>query len=395
MSAVWQSAWRFFGVFRKTLREMWRDWLVLSLSVAFAPLFVWAYYLFTLGGSTSYNVLVINLDQGAMTPQGIRVVLSDEAIAAMEGVSYKDGQPIVKVIRLASQAEAEQKLRDRAAAAFVTLPPDFTETLLALQSGDHSHPVNITFGGDLTNPYYAVASVLAMSGMEAYVQQMTGQQSLIQYDEQPLGGSGVRTEFEIYTPGVFVFAIIMLIFMASMIVAHEVEAGTLRRLRLTPLTSFELLGGMTVALILVGLASELLALGTAIALGFRSQGPFWVAILVGVMTSLSVVGMGLIVACFSRTVSQAFVIANFPLGLFMFFTGAIFPVPKVTLFKVGEHAIGLYDILPPTHAVAALNKVFTLGAGFQEVAFELGMLTILSVVYFAVGVWLFQRMHLR
>lgn len=391
MRLIWGVAHRFWSVFWKTAREMWRDWLVLSLSVAFAPLFVWAYYLFTLGGSTTYNVLVINLDQGVVSAQGERLEMSEEAIQAILGVTYEDGQPMLKVIRIDNQAEAQQKLRDRAAAAFVTLPADFSQVILAMQGGDRSRALQITFGGDLTNPYYTTASILAMSGMEAYVQQATGQQSLIQYHEQPLGGSAARTEFEFYVPGVLVFAIIMLVFMASMLAAHEVEAGTLRRLRLTPMSSFELLGGMSVALILVGVASELLALVTALALGFRSQGPFWVAVLVGVITSLSVVGVGLIVACFSRTVTQAFLIANFPLGLFMFFSGAIFPLPKVPLFTIAGHAFGFSDLLPPTHGVAALNKVFTLGAGFKEVTFELGMLTILSVIYFAVGAWLFQR----
>jgi len=394
MRPVWDSIRRFLGVFRKTVREMWRDWLVLSLSIAFAPLFVWAYYLFTLGGSTTYNILVLNLDQGVVSAQGERLELSEGAIQAMLGVTYANGQPMLKVVHLDDQEQALQKLRDRAAAAFVTLPADFSQVILAMQGGDRSQSIQITYGGDLTNPYYTTAYILALSGLETYIQQVTGQLPLIQYNEQSLGGSAARTEFEFYVPGVLVFAIIMLVFMASMAAAHEVEAGTLRRLRLTPMKSFELLGGMSVALILVGVAAELLALVTAIALGFRSQGPFWVAVLIGVITSLSVVGVGLIVACFSRTVTQAFLIANFPLGLFMFFSGAIFPIPKVTLFTVAGHTFGLADILPPTHGVAALNKVFTLGAGFSEVTFELAVLTILSVVYFVVGAWLFQRQQM-
>jgi hypothetical protein len=39
--------------------------------------------------------------------------------------------------------------------------------------------------------------------------------------------------------------------------------------------------------------------------------------------------------------------------------------------------------------------VLTLGAGFNEVLFELGALLLLTVGYFAAGVWLFQRAHLR
>ena len=75
----------------------------------------------------------------------------------------------------------------------------------------------------------------------------------------------------------------------------------------------------------------------------------------------------------------------------MFLTGAAFPLPRLTLFTLFGRDFALPDLLPPTHAVVALNKIFTLGAGLQDVAFELAALTLLSVLYFGLGVWLFQR----
>jgi len=186
----------------------------------------------------------------------------------------------------------------------------------------------------------------------------------------------------------------MLIFLAAMVVAREVESGTLRRLQITRMTSFDFLGGVTLAMLSLAVLSLLITILTAVWLGFRSQGPLWAAVVVGTVASLSIIGAGLVVACFSRSVSQAFVIANFPLGLFMFFSGAIFPLPKVVLFQLAGHEVGLFDFLPPAHAVVALNKVLTLGAGLPEVAYELTALILLSILYFGVGVWLFQRLHM-
>ena len=63
----------------------------------------------------------------------------------------------------------------------------------------------------------------------------------------------------------------------------------------------------------------------------------------------------------------------------------------------GEEERALMALLEP-HAettVVALNKVLTMGAGLGDVMYELAALLILSVVYFAVGVWLFSRTHLR
>jgi ABC-2 type transport system permease protein len=161
------------------------------------------------------------------------------------------------------------------------------------------------------------------------------------------------------------------------------------------MNSLDYLGGVTAALVLVGTAAFVLAFVCAIAVGFRSQGPIWVAILVGAVTCLSVIGLGMVVASFTRTVSQAFVVANFPMAMMMFFSGTIYPLPKIILFTLGGHDIGLYDILPPTHAVAALNKILTLGADLSEVTFELSALVILSVLYFFIGVWMFKKFHLQ
>jgi ABC-2 type transport system permease protein len=79
----------------------------------------------------------------------------------------------------------------------------------------------------------------------------------------------------------------------------------------------------------------------------------------------------------------------------MFFSGSIFPMPRITLFTLFGHPVGPFELLAPTHAVNALNKVFTLGAGLAEVWYELAALTLLSAIYFAVGVWLFKRAHLN
>jgi ABC-2 type transport system permease protein len=94
-------------------------------------------------------------------------------------------------------------------------------------------------------------------------------------------------------------------------------------------------------------------------------------------------------------VTQAFLLANFPLAFFMFFSGAMFPVPRLTIFSIGGQSVALFDILPTSHAVIALQKIFVMGASLGDVAYELIALTVLSGLYFAIGVWLFKRTQLR
>lgn len=387
---------RLWSVFRKSVREQKRDLMVLALSLAFAPLFVVLYWLMTGGtGSTAYGVLVINDDVSTTLANGSSLSAGKDVIRGMEGLTYKNGSPLLRVSRVTDRAEAETQLRNREAAIIIVIPPDFSRVIRATLEDGGPMTTAVTFVGDLTNPYYTIAAVTTMTVVDNYVQAASPRRRAVEMVETPLGASAARTEFENYVPGLFVLSVILLIFQASMTVAREIEGGTLRRLQLTRITSFELLGGITAWLVIVAVAEVLVTFATAWACGFRSQGPLWVAVIVGIITSFSIIGAGMIVASFSKTVSQAFVIANFPLGFFMFLTGAAFPLPRFTLFTFAGHAVGLTDILPPTHAVVALNKVLTLGAGWGDVVYELGALLILSGVYFAIGVWLFKRTHMR
>lgn len=337
---------------------------------------------------------------GIQQADGRRWNAGDELTAALQHVTYADGNPLLKVDRVTDRAEGEARLRERSAYVLLIVPPDFSRVLrsgdksIPPEDGDYSITSSVTFVGDLTQPYYAVAAVIAGGTLDQYVQAATGQTRAIQVIEKPLGASGARTEFETYVPGLLVFAVMMLVFQSSMVIARDVEAGTLRRLQITRMTAFDYLGGVTASQVVIGLVAVMLTFVVAIACGFRSQGPLWVALLVSGIASLSIIGAGLIVACFSRNLTQAFLIANFPLALFMFFSGAIFPIPRINLFAIGDRSLALFDILPPSHAVVALNKIFVLGAGLSDVMFELIALTVLSIAYFAIGVWLFKRTHL-
>jgi ABC-2 type transport system permease protein len=401
------------AIFRKTLREARRDRLILILTLAFAPFFVCLEWLAFPAMTPSYRVALVDDDRGVVFADGRRLDAGRQLAEAIRELRDGSGRSILQISEVPDKAQGLAQLGRREATALVVLPANFSQALaeacleggvgavrstmnagagVAATSGGGA---TITMVGDLTSPTYAVAAVMTGAALDATVQLATGHPSPVSVVEEPLGGSASRTDFEMYVPGILVFAVILLVFQAAMAVARDAEAGALRRLQLTRMTSLDYLVGTSAVLVLIALAGVALTFVTALMLGFRSEGPLWAAFLVTGVTAVSVIGVGLMVAAFSRTVAQAFVIANFPLGLLMFFSGAMFPMPKVGLFTLAGHAIGPFDILPPTHAVAALNKIFTLGAGLGDVAFELGAVVLLSAVYFGIGVLLLRRAELR
>ncbi len=245
--------------------------------------------------------------------------------------------------------------------------------------------------GDMGSTTYLVAAVMAVNVIAAYLETATGHKSPVALVEHGLGASGARSELDVALPGIFVLAIIMLLFPVAMSLARESENGCLRRLQLTQMRAFDLLGGLSLVQILAGVLSVLLAFGAATAVGFTSQGPIWAAVAISVVASFATIGVGLLVACFSRSVTEAFLIGNFPMMLLMFFSGAMIPIPKVPLVTVHGVVVGLWDWLPTTHAVSAMNKILGIGMGLGDVLYELCALAVLSAAYFSLGVWQFKR----
>ena len=373
----------------KTLREQVRNPLLPLLAIGLGPFFVllmWAF--FPSGGSTTYPVVVVDSDTGAA---GAGVRAGDRAVASLRSLTYDTGVPILDVRQVPDLERAQAEIEARRAVAFVELPEGFTRSLLAARQGTSAVPVRI--GGDLGSPTYPVVAIMIADGLDRFARQETGRTALLELAETPLGASGSRTEFELYVPGVLVFAIGLMMFAAATALAQETEAGTIHRLVRAPISAAGLLGGITIVQVLVGLVAGLASLGTAVLLGFRSAGPIWMALPIWVLTSLSVIGLGLLVAAFTRSVAQAFLVANFPFGLFMFLSGTMFPVRGLPLFSLAGHEVNLLDLLPPRHAVNALTSVFSFGS--TSIGYELVMLTLLSSAYFLLGAWAFHRRHLR
>jgi len=118
-------------------------------------------------------------------------------------------------------------------------------------------------------------------------------------------------------------------------------------------------------------------------------------ILVASLTSLSIIAFSLIIAAVTKTAGEVLVVGNFPMFLFMFFTGAAFPLKSNPLFTVAGYPITIQGVMTPTHAVSALNKTLIMDMGISAIIPEIIMIILLTSLYFAIGGIMFRRRHLR
>jgi len=345
------------------------------------------------GAALTLDVLVVNNDQVS----GISQACSEEVTEHLVALKHTDGTPVLRIKAIDDTAAAEQKIKDRQAVAAVIFPQGYSQEIQRVRDsgGVMSAEASAIVIGDQGHPYYALAAVFILAELENYVFEATGQPIPFNLQEKFVGDGTARRDFDNYIPGLLIAAITMIIFSVSIGISREIESGTMRRLMMTRMKSFDLLGGISLVYIFFSLVSVLLSFGVAIAVGYHYVGSLVLAVIISVLAAMTAIGAGLITACFSRTVGRAAIIANFPLLLLLFFSGAIFPLPSPPLFTVGERAFRLFDFLPTSHAVIALNKVLNLGAGLHEIVYELTALVVLTALIFAAGTWLFRRLQMN
>ena len=311
---------------------------------------------------------------------GIDQLSSQQLGEELKAQRYANGQPMFSVKFTDDDTASIAALRDKSATALITLDP---------------HQALITLTADAISPSFYRASVLLDNVVTRYTDRFAGQTEVVRVTEQPLAAVGPQNYFDLYAPGIIIFALLMIIPQTAMLVAREIRWHTLRRLRLTRLRAWDLLAGISLAQIVIATLQVVVIFAAALALGFHNQGSLLVAILVGLAISFSAIGLGLIVACFAENDSQAANIGGIAAMLQVFLSGSFFQLPALTMFTLAGHPIDLFDILPATHGFSALQQVLTYGAGLSEVGFRLAATLALAMAYFVSGVVVFQHRQMR
>ena len=387
---------RIVSLFRKTLIENIRDWKILILTLTFAPLFVLLMYSYVDESTRSaYRVVVINRDAGFSDPDQGEFNAGSDLILEMVKVKDPEGRLLFEVKQELDMATAQKQLLNNSVDLVVEIPEDFSEVLMDFSKGYQLDPVIVTTFGDPSRANYIMAAVWSDMITYEYTAATAGMNSPLEIHVKTVSGQQTLNEFELYVPGLLVLALIMLMFTAAASLIKEKDKGTIIRLRLSNMTTFEWLMAVSLVQVIIGMLALVLTYLTAVALGYESSGSIPAVMLVGFLTCLSIIAISIIVAAYLRTIFDLLTIGCFPFFILMFFSWGMFPLPPLRLFTVGDRTMNINDLLPTTHAINAMSKILNYGAGLRDVAFELAAIIVLTIVFFTVGVWVFTRRHMR
>lgn len=170
------------------------------------------------------------------------------------------------------------------------------------------------------------------------------------------------------------------------VVVRYRKNGFLKRLRATPLTSFEFISAQVLSrLVLIMCITVFVYTGTHLILNTRMEGSYFTLFLVALVGAISMVSLGLIVS--ARVTSEELAggllnLINWPM---MLLSGVWF-----SLEGAGPVLQNLAKLFPLTHVLDSARAVMLDGATLGDVAPSLLALTALSGVFIAIGAKVFR-----
>jgi ABC-2 type transport system permease protein len=162
--------------------------------------------------------------------------------------------------------------------------------------------------------------------------------------------------------------------------------GVLRRLQATTLTPFEFLTAQVFArLIIITATTIVVYLGADLIIDFTMRGSYLALFLVFFSGAACLTSMGLIVATRLKTEEVADGLLNLMSWPMMVLSGVWFSME-------GTHPAAQYlsQLFPLTHIVDAARQIMIDGAGVMDVAYEIGLLWILTVLFLTLSARLFR-----
>jgi ABC-type multidrug transport system permease subunit len=176
------------------------------------------------------------------------------------------------------------------------------------------------------------------------------------------------------------------LFGVGYVIVRYRKNGVLKRLRATPLSAFEFLSAQIVSRILmIVTVTVMVYAGTNLMVDFRMAGSYWLLLLILLLGALSMISVGLLIA--ARITSEE--AAN---GLLNLLSWPMMLLSGVWFSLEGSHPLvqTLSLLLPLTHMIDAARAVMIEGASFTDVAGQLAVLALFSVVFVTIGAKTFR-----
>ena len=419
---------KFISVAIKDFKELIRDRRGLFMILLF-PMFFMIIFGIAFGGmgtgNETHNLAVINLDEGAKMPlTNEEVNFGDNLTEIFRDSEYGDSDVKLFNVINTSESSANKLIQLKEADATIIIPKNFSQTIVdkmensitaqgtgttLSDNNSNNNTLKLIIRGDSSSMGFGVSQVALIEIIGAYednlVANIQSQTSgsvaeplkLFEGDVESVSGTESFSQFDFLAPGMMLFAILLLATTVAASLTKEVEKGTLARLKISKMRSFDMLFGALIPWSAVAAIQVLILLTVALIMGFNWQGglnSIVLAMIIGVVGGIGSIALGMIIASFAKNDTQAFNLGIMVVVPTSFVVGAFFQLPQVVLGEFMGRSFQIFDILPWTHILNALKSVLIYGNGWSAITYDMAWSVLLTVIIFIIGMGLFSRFRL-
>ncbi|MFX0086536.1 MAG: ABC transporter permease [Candidatus Hodarchaeota archaeon] len=377
------------------------------------------------GGSTSYTIGVINNDViepswqanfENYTVPGANTIFEEGFgeyfILSLKGESELNLTSFHFLVKeFSSISEVTSQIKSQTIILCIIIPENFSQTILGAinYKAILSEGMPIEPGLEMVN---TSVELLGDSSYQAFQEVQTEiSEALSRFKDHYYGIELPGGYFDLYNedvssfeitpvdqfiPGFIVFGILLGAASIGFIIGKERTHGTLDRLRISQIRPVEYLLGISVGQVIFLTLQIILMLLTAYFTGFKGRGNPIYAIFLGILSTIPVIGLGLLIAAMDKKGENAPGIAAVLSGPFGFLSGAFIPLPEVILIPNfipigtgGRRALQLWDLNPFAQLVRALNRILLHQDNLNDLVPEIMLFMIGGIPIFLIGAVLF------
>jgi ABC-type multidrug transport system permease subunit len=359
-----------------------------------------------------FPVLMIGLYKIAYTDNGqglsgqMKIGILDQARTSEENNSFNhqlgeylaaetyENLRVYSMTEYASEDAAKTALYGRQINALAILDPTFSQKI---ETGKQA---KIQILGNTYSSQFVFTQTFLLASLEGFNAQISTESGinstpLFQTNYVFLEGSGGISDLDFGLPGIMVFSLMFLTMSTAQILVREKSNKTFLRYRLSNISPAVLFGGLMLSQMALALLLMPFILLVSSMMGVQIRSGIGSLLLVGCILSISAIGIGLIVACFTKNESEAINIGASIVVPMVLMSNSLYPLEKTPMFQFLGQNVSFYDFLPTSVASDLLRSSLIYVQSLAENQFWLVWLSLQALIIFLIGAFLFNHFLYR
>ncbi len=357
-----------FGLLRAYQLRFFRDKTALFFTFLFPLIFLFVFGAISSNGDISFKVAVLNNSKTEFATRFIDGIAKDGAFTINKDITSLD--------------DAKLKMSRGEIDSVIELPASFG-VINTTQQPSGTLVVHVQKGSEQSGQTVAAVMQSALDGINKGL----GRPEPLFRVEQQVSNKHGLSSFDYTFAGLLGFTLMSMgIFGLATAMPQENQTGAFRRLRASPFRASQLIVANALHYLLIASMSAALMIVIGIMVFDLSMRGNWAAYVSYIIISAFMLqGFGLVVGAWAKNENQASPLANLISFPMMFLSGVFFP-----RFLFPEWLQDVTAFVPLTPVVEGLRRIATENTSLIDLAPELGLIAIWTVLVYVIAIRLFR-----